>query len=996
MVVSSVPQALVALQATELLATQTGDSTARQAHRVAERLANWIPRPEVLAALEHAIRTAGHGLILLEAPPGSGATTLLCHMAVTRPYPFWLPQEDAAGLAGLCAQVIALYRLPLALLSPLAARDATVLERLLVEAGAARPADDPAVLLIGRLPDAASFPLAFPAVIPPGAVVVLACAPGAQPPNGLLPAARVALPQDDADSLGQLVSYAQTLGCPPKLAAAVAERAAGSFLFVRLALGVLAAGVRRRTLPAGLAALHRLWWRALEEDERRLITALAAAGELCGLELAGLVAGVAPDAALRCAERWRAFLERDGALVSIYHPVTLAFVMAQRGEAVGRVHAAYAQVGSELLVRGIGSGGVQAREEGYFVRQLARHIMLRDTDSDDTLRSLVTGRDWIRAQARRTGDHRAAASDLECELSDAAQRGPVLRLIRSAALAATLGLLARAVPLDAPATAFAAALEQGQPREPMLRHVRAIVDQLPDGRDKAQVMRRLGEVCFALRMRASAMRLLSEALDLEAPGLPRVWRDEREEALVAFARAATVIGAPDVALGITTRIVHPERRGMIETAIVRWLLARGQLTRAEEVAYAIGHPGTHEWAMAEVAVGHARVGDYERAGVVLSTLRTETAVAWVSVEIACDAARSGNPRAVDRVALLPNVGLRDRGLVQVTRAMVAGGMGAAALDVVRMVLDDELRARGLVELALAYPPLAAEALDEASQSVAGVSGDEQAPVVAALAAAQAAVGRPDDALRTASILPEGEGRDRAHSRIAVALGRTAEWAVAETVAGQIADDDERDWALDELARLRGAAGAWDEGFALAARISVPEQRAHTEADLAIGLARSSAPAAAHTHAQQISVGTERMRAETAIAPALVAAGEHDRIAATMATLSDPDARARYAAVVVAALAHHRRGEAAVAAAQIVRPVQRARALTALADAAAQAGAIAEAQHFFGMALVAIAPLGRRETFACLGLSAGLLAALGGAELLLTAAGVLDEIDSWWS
>ena len=83
--------------------------------------------------------------------------------------------------------------------------------------------------------------------------------------------------------------------------------------------------------------------------------------------------------------------------------------------------------------------------------------------------------------------------------------------------------------------------------------------------------------------------MLSEALDLEMQGLPRTWRDEREETLVAFARAAVAINAPDTALGITARIGHAERRGMIETEVVRWLLARGQRTRAEEVAYALGH-----------------------------------------------------------------------------------------------------------------------------------------------------------------------------------------------------------------------------------------------------------------------------------------------------------------------------------------------------------------------------------------------------------------------
>src|SRR5258706_60986 len=89
---------------------------------------------------------------------------------------------------------------------------------------------------------------------------------------------------------------------------------------------------------------------------------------------------------------------------------------------------------------------------------------------------------------------------------------------------------------------------------------------------------------------------------------------------------------------------------------------RGQRTRAEEVAYAIGHQPMHEWAMAEVAVGHVRAGDAARAEVVLSTLKTETALAWALAELASDAAHRGDSHAIDRVAALANQRLRDRAL----------------------------------------------------------------------------------------------------------------------------------------------------------------------------------------------------------------------------------------------------------------------------------------------------------------------------------------------
>ncbi|MEN9938443.1 MAG: hypothetical protein RLZZ387_5022 [Chloroflexota bacterium] len=995
------PPAVEALAQTPHLRSQAGRSLALQAGRIAERAASFIPRPELLGALDSCLGAGG--LIAVEGPRGSGATALLCHLAAARPYVFWLPEEDAGGgLMALCAQVAALEQLPLALVPPAAGQDITALERLLAEAGAARRPGDPLVLLVGRPADTdvRARPDLFPTAVPAGVAIVLAHEYGTPQIADLTPTARLTLPSSGHASAGQLAGYAAALGAPAQLAAALAARARGSFLYVRLAVGLLAAGVlRRRALPVGLQALHQEWWDALDPADHRLLTALVAAAEPVDLALAATVAGLSPEDARARAARWHALLEQDGRRARVYHPATAGFIAAQDAPALERAHGAFAAVA-------LAYGAVPGRAEesgrgpahrGYFSRQLARHIALSGRATRGDLATEVAQRPWVLAQQRATGDHHTAAADMAWELRAAASDGSPLRLVRSAAVAGTLSLLSRSLPLDAPAEALGEALKRDQAREPTLRRVRAMVDQLPDGRDKAQILRRLGEVCFALRMRASAMRMLSEALDLETPGLPRAWRDEREEALVALARAAITTGAPDIALGITTRIVHPERRGMIETEVVRWLLARDHRTRAEEVAYAIGHAGNHEWAMAEVAVGHARAGDYERAGVVLSTLRTETAVAWVSTEIACDAARRSNPRAVDRVAMLPGRSLRDRALTQVALAMVDGGMADQALDVARMVLDDEVRARGLVELALAHPPLAPEALDEASQAVAGISGEEQAPVVAALAAAQAAIGRPEDALRTAGVLPEGEGRDRAQSRIAVALARAADFVAAGAVAGGIQDDDERDWALDELARLVGAAGDWRAGFELAGGITAEEQRARTEADLAIGWARAGEPAVAQARARRIPHTAERLRAETAIAAPLAAAGARVAAFEAIAALHEPGARSRYQAAAVQALASNGALDDALAiAGRIARPVERARALVTATRASALAGDYGLAHATLSEALREVAAIGRRETFLCLGWAADALAELGGGELLLAAAGALDEVDSWWA
>jgi len=178
---------------------------------------------------------------------------------------------------------------------------------------------------------------------------------------------------------------------------------------------------------------------------------------------------------------------------------------------------------------------------------------------------------------------RAAAQDIAWMIRATDDGGDALQLVRRVAIGGTLALLARRLAPDAAADAFEQAINNGGARDPTLKRVRAMVDQLPDGRDKAEALRRLGEACYGQRMRASAMRMLSEALDLEAPGPPRTWRDEREgNAGSIRTRRQRDRPAADRARHHRTNS-HAERRGMIETEVVRWMLAHGERTRAEEV-----------------------------------------------------------------------------------------------------------------------------------------------------------------------------------------------------------------------------------------------------------------------------------------------------------------------------------------------------------------------------------------------------------------------------
>src|SRR5436853_5291393 len=171
------PPALAALAAFPHLHSQVERSITRQARRIAERTAHFVPGSALIKALDERIHAAPGGLIVLNSPPGSGTTALLCYLAATRPYAFWLPEDDAgAGLEALCAQLLALHDLPIPLVPPIAGRDATTLERLLAESAARRPLGDPLVVLIGRFAGehAAAIPPPFPAAVPPGVVIVLA------------------------------------------------------------------------------------------------------------------------------------------------------------------------------------------------------------------------------------------------------------------------------------------------------------------------------------------------------------------------------------------------------------------------------------------------------------------------------------------------------------------------------------------------------------------------------------------------------------------------------------------------------------------------------------------------------------------------------------------------------------------------------------------------------------------------------------------------------
>ncbi len=806
-------------------------------------------------------------------------------------------------------------------------------------------------------------------------------------------AATVELPTDGADVHYQLREAARRYGASQKQAELIATLANGSFLYARLAASLLHTGMLvPQQLTSGLAPLHSAWWRTLDWGAQQLAFTLATVCEAMSPELAAEISGLLPDDLRQYVTHWGALLEVTDGLIAFRHGSTRRFVAAQSDDALASVHNAFVALALER------TGGrfeqIDPVIDGYLVRQLARHLAWSSPAVRLNTPPLLS-RPWVLATERHTGTMRAAANDAAW-LLNAAGNDNVVEQVRAAALAGTLSTLARTLPLQGLAEAVTTTLARGEGREVTLHRAQALVDQLPDGRDKALALRRLGEVFHDHGMRAPAMRMLAAALDLEVPGLPRTWRDEREETLVAFARAAIDAGAPDFALGITTRITHQERRGMIETEVVRSMLSLGTLTRAEEVAYAITHENTHEWAMAEVAVGHARAGDHARAAEVLDTLKTATAVTWATGELACDAARRGDARAADQVQLIANTQLRDRALAQVAQALVQGGHPAAALRTTKHIVDTDVHARAQIDLALLQPPNALKALEHATTQIAQIDHDLRAPLVVALAAAYAVAGDLAAAVHAAHMLRDQEARERALSRVATALARHGAHSAAARIADMLTDDDERDWTWQELARQEGEAGNWHSAAQRAGQIGDADMRAHTEADLAVLRARAGEAAVALQQASLIALPGERLRAWCAIAEPLVQQGGNSEARAVLNHLTHVDERSRYSAALVAALAHAGElDDAQALTASVARPIDRGRACIAVARAAAhdnRSMALRAVRH----ALEEAAVLGRSTVFNCLGSAADVFIVIGSAERLLAAAHALDEVDGWWN
>ncbi len=1012
--------AIVALKSHTTLYNGVADSIEPQ-RALIERLAHtYTPRPSLEQVLDQTIHALDSGLIVIESNAGGGVTSTLAYLAWNNPFPCWFAGVAPQGITALAAQAIALHPQPLPLVPPAIASDPAAFARLLADLTATRTYGEQLVLLIDRpllttLPPG-PFETLLPAAIPPGVIIVYGTTTGAWLPYP--PAARITLPMVSEDLTREQARMLSTIGTPTQLLPLILAIAKGNPLAARLTYGMLSARlitvnqVAERANKPGLESVYRLWWDSMPPQAHNLAGALAAIGGTLPPALLPHLLSAYDDVAMRALTQWRhagmAIHDEHG--IAFAHDATVAFVQAHAPAMVAAAHSRLAALA--LADRDIATPTAlppaptfaSNAPHRYLMANFARHAACGDA-AGLALLPVVAQRQWVRLREREANSVLPAAHDIAWEVRHAASGDDLLRLVRSAALAGTLTSLARTIAPEQVEVALQAAVARWG-REAGLRQVRAIVDQLPDIHEKGVVLRRLADACHALKLRPQAARLLSQALDIDEHKRPLVWDEQREQVQTALAQAALARHDVATARAIAALITHPERRGAAETTIVRWLLAHDDVTQAATVARAIGHDNLGAWARAEVALALARRGDRDAADGLLNTIDdVETAQVWGQIEVACALAARDETAARTRIAALDSPARRDRGLARLALALAAADKDGDALAVSEEISDITLRVTTLLELRLQLDGLVAMlALEQATRIIGDLPRDERIPLTAQLAAAYATLGHPDKARAHAQQLAEGEERTRALSRVAVAQGRAGDMAAALTLIEELDDDDEYDWAVEELVQLLGEQGQWAEARRLAATMRAPEQQAQTRAALLLLQARTGNPLDALALLRDLqAVPAQYLRASTLLAPLLVAAGATDEALALIeddlgdddrsdVPLLQPERRSRYRSLVVAAQA--RTGDVAGARehiAAIAYPLDRARAHLAIAEVTATTDP-PTARAALGAALTMLL-LGRDEAYRLLQHAVPVLATLDDGGLLLDIARALSEVDA---
>lgn len=1041
------PPTLTTVQAHPLLYPSVEQSLAQQHARIASFVAASHDRPSVQATIMEAMHTLEQGLIAVEGPPGSGTTTLLAHLAATQPYASWFYDEDiSGGAAALCAQIIALHDLDVPLIPPSAATNPRTIERLLEEAAArrskqmqngaqpgAQPDDPPIVLLIDP-PTCPSqprdvYPFPIPATLPPHTFIIYACTPNSSPDSP--PDVQIVLPSAGEEVEQAMTATLQLLDCPSEWHSTLFAFARGNFLALRLACRMMQHGVIESSSltplsskepeyspPSPLDHLYQTWWSSLDEQGQRLALLLGAMAEPLPIGVCQTLLEDDASTHLAAWEKLGILLPNSQDTASFAHWTLREYLIQTHGDKLTKMHETIVELAMETEPELLEKGGANKEQTPcgrYLTNHFARHAALGTDHTKHTILPKLAERAWINNQERRNGHMAHTARDLAWELRTAAAHHisereqvipRILRLVRAAVLAGTLSSLARTMdPNDAVGALEEVMKHNG--REQSLKLVLNVVGDLADGKPKANIYRKLGEMCYHQGMRNSAMRLLGDALDLEEPRIPRSWTEERDHLLSTMVQTALSADTIEAALNISEYIHSNEQRGMAETHIVRHLILRGELTRARRVACNISHESLTAWAQAEVAVAVARSGDLQMAELLLDDVQSDTATSWAQIELASDMAATNEEQAQQRIEQLDSSHQRDHGRARLSQALARAGKGSKALAVIEEIQEPAEQIAALLDLRNEVDTNTATlALKKASQMIGNLKREERVPLMAMLAASYAFLNNREQAIKVANRLPEGEERVRALSRVAVALAYAGDYAEGLAIAWALEDDDERDWTLDELTTVLANAGRWQEAQARAQEISDVKGRARTLTNLSIALARLGAPLAGLQLARSILDPSERGRALLFLAPLLIESHHSTEAISTfeteraahnerLSTALDRTELAKYLVAVATSLAEH--GEidrAEHLAHKIGQEFDRAKVYLAIAKNTAKQHEIRHSYEALGNALCS-SIRDREAAFELLGRAVPVFMYLGDGNLLLTIAEMVHDLDTWW-
>lgn len=409
-------------------------------------------------------------------------------------------------------------------------------------------------------------------------------------------------------------------------------------------------------------------------------------------------------------------------------------------------------------------------------------------------------------------------------------------------------------------------------------------------------------------------------------------RWDRNRALRNIVRVLAADGDYERAIEILVDFDHPFVQTEAASDVADWMiendnneLAREVLSRAAEIASRVGDPGSRGQALAKIAFDYLKVDDVSAAMGLIGQIEDEYWKNAVSEWVAGALAKTGEVEAALRVA----EGVRGDALEEfeaieaVAVGLAEAGLADEARGVAERQSDPFARAveyaRVAAGLTKAGQVEAAKVLFAEAEALAvGLAEPEdQAAVLTEIAVAMIDAARVGDALalveRVKDLGLKTDRMRRAYLKVAEALIAAGEsddsvplLGLAEGIAGEIMEEEDRSSALLEIARVLIKGEAFTEAERVAMGIGEASSRVYALKDLGVALAGAGRADEAERLAQGI-VGIEEAEGARAsglgqVAKALAEAGYVAAAEGVAETIVETDWRAQALGEVAEALA----------------------------------------------------------------------------------------------